>query len=244
MRFFAAGLRAVLDLFYPEYCGVCGVEYGLKQWFVRGPLVPGLRGWDRPHLCRECYDRLTVLPVTRLLDDTQGNSFPVAAGCATGPDIVSLLAAMKYHGLRGIGWPLAGMTAKGLHEAVAFLGSGHSLVPVPLHSARQRVRGFNQAEVIARLAAQQLDRRCLIDVVSRTRRTRQQAKIAAGAAQRGSNVAGAFVARPAPSNGKRSVVIVDDLITSGGTVLAVAAALSDAGWDVCGGLSAGLSTDD
>ena len=55
-----------------------------------------------------------------------------------------------------------------------------------------------------------------------------------GAAQRGTNLAGAMAARHCPGGGRPSAVIVDDIVTTGTTVREAARALTEAGWHVSG----------
>lgn len=99
-----------------------------------------------------------------------------------------------------------------------------ALVPVPLHPARQRERGFNQSELLAR----QLSRRAGIPVnttlLRRMKQTQPQASLD-GAARSG-NVQGAFRAENAQG---MTILLVDDLLTSGNTLGACAGALRAAG---------------
>jgi len=100
------------------------------------------------------------------------------------------------------------------------------LVPMPLHWRRRWSRGFNQSELLARVAG----RRTGIPVACALRRrksTNPQAGLTS--AQRRVNVAGAFeVVRPQLVSGRR-VVLVDDVLTTGATAGACAAVLRRAG---------------
>jgi predicted amidophosphoribosyltransferase len=114
-------------------------------------------------------------------------------------------------------------------------------VPVPLHAARRRSRGFNQARDLA--AGLGLP---VLEALRRTRATPAQASLTAGARRR--NVRGAFALAPASrwgdgwraSRGERIalmagavygrvVVLVDDVVTTGATLEACAAVLRAAG---------------
>ena len=100
-----------------------------------------------------------------------------------------------------------------------------ALVPIPLHSSRYRQRGFNQAQEIARFAAQQLsvpvDARSLI----RSLPTREQSGLTL--AERQSNVRGAFcVAHPPKAV---HVALVDDVLTTGNTAAEAARVLQSEG---------------
>jgi ComF family protein len=100
------------------------------------------------------------------------------------------------------------------------------LVPVPLHGWRQTVRGFNQADVIAR----RLGRACGVRVrtpVIRLRRTQAQSLLTSRL-DRLRNLSGAFaVTRPDTLRGRR-VTLVDDVMTTGATLKAMARAVATA----------------
>lgn len=97
------------------------------------------------------------------------------------------------------------------------------VVPVPLHAARRRERGFNQADGIARGVAGTFRLRPWRGIV-RVRATGRQARTARRGRRR--NVEGAFVAKRMPS---LPVVLVDDVWTTGATARACRAALLEAG---------------
>jgi competence protein ComFC len=100
------------------------------------------------------------------------------------------------------------------------------LIPVPLHPSRERDRGYNQSELLAR----QLARRVNVPVSSQgLRRTRATAvQMTLNAAERRQNVAGAFECVAACVRGAR-VVIIDDVGTTGATLDACAQAVLQAG---------------
>lgn len=234
----AAG--ALVELCWPERCLLCGAAAGEAPWAPRGARVAGLRAWDLPHLCAACLARLGDEPRRHEVSLERGGVLPVAAGRAECPELVALAGALKYHGVRGAAWSLAAVAA----PAAALLpvaARGVALVPVPLHPARRRERGFNQADLLARLLAARLGLPSAERLVRRARPTPQQAKIASSPAARRANVTGAFAAAPAPA-GAPALILVDDLATSGQTLAAVAGALGDAGWEVAGALVAGAGT--
>jgi len=104
------------------------------------------------------------------------------------------------------------------------------LVPVPLHADRLHERGFNQAAHLAQAAARWLGRPCATHLLERRRPTQPQTSLEAAARRR--NVVGAFVMsagaprwlrRQAPA--ARHLTVVDDVLTTGATIQAAAAAL-------------------
>ncbi len=107
-----------------------------------------------------------------------------------------------------------------------------TVVPVPLHPGRQRERGYNQAEALARgliaaLGKKKLGARLVTGCLTKTRATQPQTGLSV--AERRENVRGAFAVPIALKVKERSVVLVDDVMTTGATLSACAAALKAAG---------------
>jgi ComF family protein len=101
------------------------------------------------------------------------------------------------------------------------------VIPVPLHPSRLAERGFNQAALLARPLAASLGARMLARGLDRTRDTPRQATL--DRILRLENVATAFVARDAKRIAGRSILLVDDVRTTGATLRACASALRNAG---------------
>jgi ComF family protein len=99
-----------------------------------------------------------------------------------------------------------------------------AVVPVPLHPARLAERGFNQAELLARPVAEALKVRCEIGAL---RRLGGEAQAGLRAPDRRHNVLRAFA--PGPVGVRGTVVLVDDVFSTGSTASACAAALLTAG---------------
>jgi ComF family protein len=147
--------------------------------------------------------------------------------CAPFTGIVRVaLHQLKYSGERRLATPLGAALAARWRAAGA---SGELLVPVPVHAERARRRGYDQAVLLATEASLQLGMPWLA-ALERTRRTAPQFDL--GRRARRTNVAGAFAMR-GPSQAARIegrwVVLVDDVMTTGATLVACAEALYGAG---------------
>jgi ComF family protein len=194
-------VERLLSLAAPPACFGCG-----------GPSRPG------DPLCPGCRRRLRWLGP----DPVDCGGLPVWAPLAYEGAARALVAALKFRGALGLAETMAAQMAAGV-PATFLLGA--SLVPVPLHPARSRRRGFNQAE---RLAAS-LGRRIglpLADCLERggpasrqTGRSRRE-RIASPASSIGVRGGSAAPAR---------AVLVDDVVTTGSTLRACAVALRSAG---------------
>jgi len=131
--------------------------------------------------------------------------------------------ALKYQGRVG----LAAGLAPELARVVPPAPRPDLVMAVPLHSARRRERGYNQAGLLAETLAGEIGVPLLDGAIERVRDTRPQARLDPRA--RRANVAGAFrVRRPRWLEG-RSILLVDDVITTGATFEACLAALERAG---------------
>jgi len=100
-----------------------------------------------------------------------------------------------------------------------------AVVPVPMHRAKVRRRGYNQAELLARALAKRIGIRCETDLLLKTRDLDAQSKLARQ--DRATNVRGAFLASPRVSS--RRILLVDDVCTTGATMRACAGELVRAG---------------
>jgi ComF family protein len=140
-----------------------------------------------------------------------------------------LILQLKFQRRERLGKRL-GALLKPLWESLELQNS--LLVPVPLHPARQRERGYNQAELLAQGLARSLrqtarEPRVEIRCLRRIRPTLPQTGLNLTA--RRENVRGVFaVARPEKVR-DRSVVLIDDVMTTGATLAACAAVLKKAG---------------
>jgi ComF family protein len=134
-----------------------------------------------------------------------------------------LVHALKYGSRRALAPALADAIAAALPSALA----PDAVTGVPLHPARRRERGFDQAALLAEALADRVGAPYLAGALRRTRPTPPQ--VGRSAMLRRRNVSGAFeVSAPARLRGRR-VLVVDDVLTTGATLEACLAALRDAG---------------
>jgi ComF family protein len=132
-----------------------------------------------------------------------------------------LVHAVKYLGCYDLGVALGRDLGRATTMFVEF-DAIDCVVPVPLHAARRRERGYNQAEAIARGVAAARGIELLPDAIERGRHTRSQTRLGAGA--RMANVASTFVAGRTDVRG-RTVLVCDDVCTTGATLNACAETL-------------------
>jgi ComF family protein len=179
----------------PPVCDACGDP--LPSWRVSGTLT------DR---CGSCRRGAGHVVRARAIGAYEGS-------------LRSIVHALKYDGRRSLAPKLAMLLVRcgsGVLEGADFV------VPVPLHRSRQRARGFNHAEDIARRLPTPM-----IRALTRVRRTPSQTDLPE--AQRHANVRGAFSLAAGASVRGAVVVVVDDVSTTGATLDACARVLMESG---------------
>lgn len=111
-------------------------------------------------------------------------------------------------------------------------------VPIPLHQSRERARGFNQAEVLGRIFAQEWDLPFISDLLIRHRKTKPQVKLKGR--ERKENVKGAFKVNPncqLPITNYKNILLFDDVWTTGATMRTCGNLLKRAGAKFVWGLT-------
>lgn len=133
---------------------------------------------------------------------------------------------LKYGGERPLGLALGVLLGRYL-DRERVLWPVDALVPVPLHPHRLEDRGFNQAEVLARVAGDWVGRPVWSDALQRVRSTESQTRLSVRA--RYDNVTGAFRSLRADRLAGRRLLLIDDVLTSGATADEAARTLLRAG---------------
>jgi ComF family protein len=221
--------QGLLQLFYPKLCWLCGVS-----------LPP-----DGDGFCTPCATALTTdpHPTCPLCSSTVGPFAHLADGCPRCRNsALAFAAALRlgpYEGpLREVVLRLKHHSGEGLAEVVGALWAAHAearlratgtdlVIPVPLHWRRRWSRGYNQSETLAHALAARLRLPCRPRWLRRTRSTpKQTGQTPAG---RRENVRGAFAARAVDAIKGKTVLLVDDVLTTGSTCSEAARALRSAG---------------
>jgi ComF family protein len=141
--------------------------------------------------------------------------------------VTQLVQALKYEGALANARILGTRLASHARDRVQLWQAASPLVvPMPLHRSRLIERGFNQSREIARIAAKLLDLQLAEPALSRVRATAPQ--VGLGRRERAGNLRGAFAADARLVAG-RTVVLVDDVVTTGSTAAEAARTLAAAG---------------
>ena len=195
-------LARLLSLVAPPLCVCCGSAASLHQ-----------------PLCRACLDDLRWLS----FEQPPGAGVPVWAAVSYEGPARALVRALKFRGAVGL---VDAMAAQMAANAPPGLLEGRSLVPVPLHPARRRRRGFNQAEQLAVRLARRAGL-ALSDCLERSAGGARSSQVGRGREERLRAVEG--IRMRAGAAVPLRVLLVDDVVTTGSTLAACAAALERAG---------------
>jgi predicted amidophosphoribosyltransferase len=203
---------SIVSLFYPSLCAICGEP---------------LRGREE-HLCLRCFLDLPKTNYLFLTDNQAVERFsgkiPVVKAAAwlyynKGGITQKLVEEIKYHGNIGLGEWTGAQMARG---AIGFFEGIDLLTPVPLHSSKERKRGFNQAEAIAKGVSAVTNIPVLAKNLRRTRANPSQTT--KGLFERWKNTTGLFETVNPDLFENKHLLIIDDVLTSGSTIESVARA--------------------
>ena len=224
MKFLSRVQVFALDLLFPESCVSCASE-------------------GTP-LCSSCENLLTSIPPTCIVckkfspeknHTLAGKTCPPCRGKTAISHFFSpfsyqskpastIIHSLKYKRIRSLAPVMAKILGNYLLRFRIFAPAGAVLVPIPLHPRRERERGFNQSELIAR------DLGVILNIpsrslLSRSRPTHPQTSL--GIDARRTNVERAFSAHT--SEGYKLAILIDDVKTTGATLDEAARVLKKAG---------------
>lgn len=221
--------RAFLDLLYPPLCLTCRTP-------VRDP----------SGLCADCWKAITfidgaVCDCCGLPFELDPGSESLCASCLARPPAFDQARAAMHYDDASKGGILALKRADRLELAQLFalwlkragaplLDTADLIIPVPLHRLRLWTRRYNQSAVLAQRLARMAGKPFEPLLLMRTRATPSQGEMPSAKA-RARNVSGAFKvsAKAKGRLGGRTVLLIDDVLTTGATIEACARALKRAG---------------
>lgn len=199
--------RKILHFFFPTRCPVCGEVIDAMGLF-----------------CHECEEKLTQYTGSFNVRGAAGFTAAYVYDKTSSPAVILMKKGVCGNADYALGQALAGkLRDSGIAEKCEVI------IPVPLHRSSQRERGYNQAELIANELSRELDIPVASECIIKAKKTAAQKKL--NRIQRQSNLKGAFsVADSLPFSGK-TVLLVDDVCTTGSTLSEITALLNNSGAD-------------
>ncbi|MHB1296007.1 MAG: double zinc ribbon domain-containing protein [Anaerolineae bacterium] len=208
----------MLDLLFPPHCVAC---HRAGAWLCQDCLAAVQA--IRPPICPHCGAPRMAAGRCRACRQGPSSLDGMRSVAWHRPPLSEAVHALKYEGMRVLADSLAALMAACWQDQALPVDV---LIPLPLHPARERRRGYNQSALLARALGRTLHLPVEERWVVRARDTRAQVGLSRTA--RRENVAGAFAAQGNAAAGRR-VLLIDDVMTTGATLEACAEALRQAG---------------
>ncbi len=186
-----------LDFFFPRFCLGCKKE---GSW-----------------LCEDCRREIKLTPSRISLPQIK-----VASALTFGPPIDELIHYLKYNGIREL-VPILGEFLLKRVESLS-IEKDSVIVPVPLYLWRERERGYNQSELLARFLGAKRGMKVYQGLV-RAKKTKSQVECK-GKGERVKNLKGAFALK---EKAPEKIILLDDVLTTGATLNEAARALQRGG---------------
>ena len=197
--------RKILHFFFPTRCPVCGSIIGAMERF-----------------CAECEENLVRYTGNFSVKGSDGFTAAYVYDKTSSPAIILMKRGICGNAAYAFGYALAEkLRDSGIAEKCDVI------VPVPLHRSAKRERGYNQAELIAAKLSRELNIPAASDCIAKVRKTAAQKKL--NRIQRQSNLRGAFSAADCTVFKGKSVLLVDDVCTTGSTLAELTSLLRDSG---------------
>jgi len=205
-------LAPLIHLIFPENCHACG--RALTQ--------------QLKHVCLQCRNELPFIYQSKSAREALEKLFwgkvQLIRSAAylkfeKGSKVQQLIHRLKYEDQKEIGISLGEMAASALNEE-DFFHKVDYLIPVPIHPLKERKRGYNQSEYIAKGIENQskikLLKRAIIKRINTDSQTRK------GKFKRWTNVSSSFEVCDASILKEKHLLLIDDVVTTGSTIEACA----------------------
>lgn len=224
-------LKVIDALLAPPFCAFCMMH------FIAWGNEPGLL--QEIHICQQCLSALPRRTGERLLMPTldqrlrqyapelaRYDGLTIAALDYTEP-VAHAIRNLKFHEQTALSKPLGYLLSEALKRCDRITGN-EILIPLPLHAKRQRERGYNQTALLARSIRKHLPVEVDEGMMVRSKVTQRQSEMNDVLA-RVSNVEGAFELRAGRDLSGCRFIVLDDVLTSGATLVSAFKTLKEAG---------------
>jgi ComF family protein len=209
-RLFNKVIDSILNIFYPSFCIRCELE---------------LKKHERL-LCEDCWHRLPQLDeeletITDLKSKYRERIYftHTLSVWKFDPHLQTIIHHLKYQNFKSLAENIGIFMAEKIKRS-GILNNDALLIPVPLHKTRVRERGYNQSELLCKVIAAETGVGYDAKILKRIRYTQSQTKL--NAANRSVNVKNAFKVSQREKIAKKTILLVDDVITTGATINACA----------------------
>ena len=217
-------METALDLLFPKRCPICDGIVGFRKGYVCPQCLGKIKPVNGP-VCMKCGKPLSDEEEYCLDCRKKKHLFCRGAAVFQYRSIAIAIYRFKYGGRQEYAFFFGKCMARRLGEQFK-RWKADALVPVPIHSSRKRERGYNQAELLAREISAWTGIPVRCDLIARRKKTAPQKNL--NDAQRQNNLKRAFkiIKNDVKLN---TIVIIDDIYTTGSTIDTMTATLQEAG---------------
>lgn len=226
-------LNYTLELVFPKKCVICGRfnDAGFNGYLCKKCLtaIPVNHSFE----CIVCKRLISLGKTCNLCTKTNSIDQLLVVADYKNQTLIKLIKLFKYRFIQELGFPLFLLTKKYLIQLAktkkfSFLEKNPIVLPVPLNTRRLNWRGFNQSDILADLLAENFQLEKGVDIISRTGKSKPQADIEEKA-KRLKNLKGLFKIISAGKIVGRTVLLIDDVCTTGATLNECAKILKENG---------------
>ena len=210
--------KDLLEFVYPPYCILCEAKLEPENKLV----------------CGNCWERLGASSTIETFISEQR----ILALYPYSTDVRTIIHNLKYRYKTHLAVNLGCSIGKIINEDKK-IRNWDLLIPIPLHKVKQRSRGFNQSELITDAITEVCSIEKDDSILIRHRYTRNQAALPMK--ERAANVKGAFSVVNKSKIESKKIILVDDVITTGSTMLECIKTLKEAGAKEVVALAAALA---
>lgn len=216
----------LLDVLFPRLCFNCGIKVSKNE----------------PLLCNKCFSKIPIFQTlfcavchARLPDSKKlchkDAQYILAAATAYEGLVKKLIWDLKYNKKLAAAEPLkkiAEIYFNNLIEPISPIGQINLICPIPLHSKKERQRGFNQSTLITKAIAEKFNLPFVSNCLLKIKNTPPQMELK-NFEQRTKNTSGSFTVKNMADIAGKTILLVDDVTTTGSTLHEAAKILKAAG---------------
>lgn len=219
---------SLIDIIYPPQCVICGTLQKNRKTFCETCLND--IKFINYSICPTCSEILE----TNFFDEVrclkcQDN--PILSGIYSlalyEGSISKAIHLLKYQGKTVISEHLGSIIYNSPIDWSIFLEKEVLIIPVPLHIKRLRKRGFNQSLLIANVISRKIGLKVIPNILIRSKETKSQVELSKE--ERKENIKGAFSLKDKNLLKERNILLIDDVYTTGATILECATILKKEG---------------
>lgn len=215
--------RGFIDFLAPRYCLVCNETTDEED--------------PSSYLCNECYHNMPFAPsseeiMDRMFEIWEPDEIAISRICSffsvKDENYMNLIHNLKYYSLKNIGFELGKLLGNRLIQE--YMNEYDALLPVPIHKAKERERGYNQSFFIAKGVSEILQIAPNYKLIKRKIYT--QTQTALNTEQRKSNVEDIFEINSKTDLSlikNKTFLLIDDVFTTGSTLNSMATTLLNVG---------------